>query len=73
MEERKSKSQSATGKADPARQRAVEEIARRHLFIETLERRHRDALDFHQVAVWTVESALQAAYDAGRASVRGEH
>ena len=73
MKERKSKSQSAMGRADPARQRAVEEIARRHLVIETLVLRRRDALDFRLVAVWAVEAALVAAYDAGRASVRGEH
>lgn len=43
-------------------------IAREHLRIETLETRHHDRLDFHEVAVWSVRSALQAAYDAGRAS-----
>lgn len=69
MEKLKSRAE----KADAARQRAVEEIARRHLFIETLARRHRDALDFHQVAEWAVEAALVAAYEAGRASVRGGH
>lgn len=66
MEKRKSK----TEKADAARRRAVEQIARQHLHVETLERRHRDALDFHDVPIWAIESALVAAYDAGRASVR---
>jgi hypothetical protein len=41
-----------------------------HLFIETLQTRHRDSLDFHDVSVWGVKSALQAAFDAGlRAAV----
>ena len=67
MEKRKSK----TEKVDAARHRAVEQIARQHLHVETLERRCRDALDFHEVPVWAIEAALIAAYEAGRASVRG--
>ena len=41
------------------------QIALDHLFIETLEHRHSDSLDFHNVSVWGVKSALQAAYEAG--------
>jgi len=41
------------------------EIAREHLLIPTLERRRSDVLDFHDVAVWQVELALKAAFDAG--------
>src|SRR4051812_26889292 len=44
------------------------DIARKHLFIETLEERKSDRLDFHDVSVLTVKDALQAAYDAGAAS-----
>lgn len=33
-------------------------IAQKHLFIETLETRHSDRLDFHDVSVWGVRSAL---------------
>ena len=40
-------------------------IAQTHLSIETLETRHRDSLDFHDVGVWSVRDALQAAYEAG--------
>ena len=40
-------------------------IAREHIFIETLEERKSDRLDFHNVSVWGVERALQAAYQAG--------
>ena len=43
----------------------LESIALDHLFIETLQTRHRDTLDFHDVSVWGVKSALQAAFDAG--------
>ena len=40
-------------------------IAEKHLFIETLETRHSDRLDFHDVAVWSVREALEAAFKAG--------
>ena len=43
----------------------LEQIALNHLFIETLETRHSDQLDFHEVSVWAVKSALMAAYQAG--------
>ncbi len=42
-----------------------EQIALKHFFIETLETQHRDRLDFHDVSVWAVKSALEAAYAAG--------
>jgi len=44
------------------------QIAKEHLFIETLETQHSDRLDFHDVAVWCIKSALEAAYAAGKAS-----
>ena len=44
----------------------LQQIALDHLFIETLETRHSDRLDFHEVSVWGVRSALLAAYEAGR-------
>lgn len=40
-------------------------IAQKHLFIETLETRHSVRLDFHDVAVWSVRDALEAAFKAG--------
>ncbi len=43
----------------------LEQIALKHFFIETLETQHRDRLDFHDVSVWAVKSALEAAYAAG--------
>ena len=44
----------------------LESIALNHLFIETLETRNSDRMDFHEVSVWGVKSALMAAYEAGR-------
>ena len=44
------------------------EIAAKHFHIETLETRNSDGLDFHDVAVWAIRSALEAAYEAGRVS-----
>jgi len=40
-------------------------IAQQHLRIETLEPRHRDSLDFHDVSVLELRDALEAAYRAG--------
>lgn len=57
--------------------RALEDIARRTMDIEMLTARRSDSLDFHDVAVWNVRHALEAAYqlgfEAGRsASTRGD-
>ena len=46
----------------------LESIALDHLFIETLETRNSDRMDFHEVSVWGVKSALMAAYQAGLAA-----
>ncbi len=46
------------------------DIAQKHLFIETLETRNWDQLDFHEVSVWGVKAALEAAYAAGLAAAR---
>ena len=54
------------------KQQAIEQIALEHLFIETLETQHRDRLDFHDVSVWAVKSALEAAYDAGIAAAQNK-
>jgi hypothetical protein len=43
----------------------LEQIAKEHLFIETLETQNSDRSDFHDVAVWCIKSALEAAYAAG--------
>lgn len=41
------------------------QIAQNKLGIETLETRSSDGLDFHDVAVWCVRDALEAAFKAG--------
>jgi len=46
------------------------DIAKRHFFVETLETRNSDGLDFHEVAVWALRAALQEAYAAGLAAAR---
>ena len=43
----------------------LEQIAQTHLRIDTLETRKRDGLDFHEVSVCELKSALEAAYEAG--------
>ena len=40
-------------------------IAQKHLGIETLVTRKSDRLDFHDVAVWCLRDALEAAFKAG--------
>lgn len=45
--------------------RAIEDIARRILLIDTLEERGRDHLDFHDRGVVLIRKALEAAYRAG--------
>lgn len=42
------------------------QIARQYLFIDILETQNSDQLDFHDVSVWGIKNALQAAYDVGR-------
>ena len=51
-----------------ARDHRLQTIATDHLFIETLETQHSDRLDFHDVSVWAVKAALQAAFEAGQQS-----
>ena len=46
----------------------IEKIAREILDLETLETRKMDSLDFHDIAVWEIRKALEAAYNAGRDS-----
>jgi len=48
------------------------EIAMRHMpSVETLETRNRDALDFQDVAVWSIRNSLAEAYAAGQAAANG--
>jgi hypothetical protein len=44
---------------------AIAEIAARHLGVHNLTERKCDGLDFHDLAVWNIKAALEAAYEAG--------
>lgn len=46
------------------------DIAQRILRVETLETRNSDSQDFHDIAVWTLREALEAAFEAGKAAAR---
>ena len=48
--------------------KAFETIATNTLGIETLAVQNSDRLDFHDISVWQIKRALQAAYELGRAS-----
>jgi hypothetical protein len=46
----------------------VAKIAKQVLGLDTLETRNSDSLDFSEQAVWTLRTALEAAYNAGLAA-----
>ena len=48
------------------RDKKITQIAKDILNIETLEERHGDWLDFHEVSVWSLKVALNDAYEAGK-------
>ena len=52
------------------RDKIISEIATRILGLETLEARNRDSLDFHDLSVWSIKEALEAAFEAGLAAQR---
>ena len=60
-------------KTDPTvtRDALILEIAQRRFFLETLETRNSDSLDFHDVAVWAIRDALTDAFEAGRRAGAG--
>ncbi len=53
------------GENPPAASEAAEAIAHRVLRIPTLETRCSDTLDFHDLPVWALKAALEAAFAAG--------
>lgn len=46
-------------------EKTITQIAVDRMEIETLERRWRDSLDFHEVSVWVLKEMLEKAYKAG--------
>lgn len=65
---RKTTTKATATKAAQQLDKLLAQIALDHLFIETLQTRNSDRLDFHDVSVWAVQSALVAAYQAGLAA-----
>lgn len=53
---------------DTTAETTVAEIASRILHVDNLDTRNSDALDFHELAVWSIREALVAAYNAGAAT-----
>ncbi len=53
-----------------AARQQIAEIARTTLGIETLEAHHADRLDFHDMAVWSIRAALEAARRGGGAAAK---
>ena len=49
-----------------ARASMLEKIASETLDLDTLDTQGSDRLDFHDLAVWSLKAALNAAYEAGR-------
>lgn len=47
-------------------EKEIAKIAEKHLFIETLEERKSDSLDFSEVSVWGVKAALEEAFKLGQ-------
>jgi len=43
----------------------LQDIALRRMGVPQLAARKRDRLDFHDCAVWTIQAALEEAFDAG--------
>lgn len=56
---------------EQAKKAAIEAIAKKILGLETLDERKSDGLDFSEQAVWRLEAALAAAYEAGADASRG--
>lgn len=46
----------------------IERIAKEYFRVETMDTRRSDGLDFYDVAIWNIKSALTAAYMAGACS-----
>ncbi|MBK9387287.1 MAG: hypothetical protein IPN34_20925 [Planctomycetes bacterium] len=57
-------------KPDSNRNATVERIAKEILWLETLDSRGRDRLDFHELSVGAIRAALEAAFEAGREAAK---
>jgi len=48
------------------KKKIIQEIAKKELGLLTLDTRNSDALDFHDLSVWSIKAALEKAYEAGK-------
>ena len=48
--------------------KVLEGIAKKNFNVDTLQTRNSDSLDFHDVAIWSIKSALEEAFLAGQLS-----
>lgn len=48
----------------------ITRIAKEVLGLETLDERRSDSLDFHELSVWHIRNALEAAFAAGQMAGR---
>ena len=48
------------------RDKELEKIAQDTVWVDTLETRKSDSLDFYDISVWQLKEALQRAYELGR-------
>lgn len=55
---------------EKAREATITAIAQKYLMIRTLEEQKSDRLDFHELPVWSLAAALQAAFEAGKAAAK---
>jgi uncharacterized protein DUF6900 len=53
------------GKIDMSATETALEVAQKKLGLNTLETQDSDRLDFHELSVWQLKEALEAAYEAG--------
>lgn len=56
----------------PNEGKALLAIAKQHLDLDTLDERRSDSLDFHELSVWQIRAALEAAYRAGEKAAQQE-
>ena len=50
-------------------QSQLESIAKEYFHVDTVETRNNDSLDFHEVAIWSINDALEAAFKLGQKTV----
>lgn len=52
--------------------KTVEAIAKEFFYVNTMETRRSDSLDFYDCAIWNIKEALEKAYDAGQKAAKNQ-